>query len=119
MPASTKYKHRQLKTFITLWKYFRMLRDPLAVQKTLADHMWSKNICKTRKIWNHLTWQPLLARHVCVRVCECVCVCVCRSTTLWWSAVEVSAKKHTYLSLSSNTYISLKYNKLNLNMYFV
>ena len=33
MPA-LKYKHKQLKTFITLWKYFRMLRDPLAVKKT-------------------------------------------------------------------------------------
>ena len=49
-----------------------MLRDPLAVKKFLLTLFGSKNICKTRKIRNHLTYQPLLASHVR----ECVCVSV-------------------------------------------
>ena len=69
MPAK-KYKHKQLKTFITLWKYFRMLRDPLAVKKLANPFSGQKYLQNPKNIWNHLTYQPPLASHVC----ECVCV---------------------------------------------
>ena len=94
-----------------------MLRDPLAVKKTLADHMWSKNICKTRKIWNHLTWQPLLARHVCVCVCVCVKVSV-EERRCGVVPLKSPRKEHTYFSLYPQIRISLKCNKLNLKHVF-
>ena len=92
-----------------------MLRDPLAVKKFLRPSFGVKNICKTRKIWNHLTYQPLLASHACecARVCESESVC---GTTLWWSVVEVSAKKHITkprIYLSHISHISLA-NKISL-----
>ena len=49
-----------------------MLRDPLAVKKLANPFSGQKYLQNPKNIWNHLTYQPLLASHVC----ECVCVCV-------------------------------------------
>ena len=48
-----------------------MLRDPQAVKNVLLTTFGPKTIAKTQKklLWNHLTYQPLVASHVCV--CEC------------------------------------------------
>ena len=61
-----------------------MLRDPLAVQKILADHLWSKKFCKTRK---KTPLEPLDLLAMVGQSCVCesgrvlvsvsVCVCVC------------------------------------------
>ena len=104
-----------------------MLRDPLVV-KNLLTPFWVKNNCKTRKLLrNHLTYQPLLASHVCVGVCVCVFVCEsecveerrCGIVTLKSPKKHISEVKKTHVPLSS--YLSLnehsisqKHDKLNL-----
>ena len=96
-----------------------MLRDPLAVQKILADHLWPKNICKTRK--TPLEPLDLLATVGQSCVCESVnvlvsvCVCVrgdeqrCGVATLKSPKKTHIRKKH--ISLCLHIYIS------NLSLY--
>ena len=78
---------------------------PCRSKKLLLTTCGQKIFAKPEK--SGTTWP---VSHCWPVMCVCVCVCVCESerwrTTLWWCAVEVSAKKHTYLSLSSNTYLT-------------
>ena len=76
MPALQKNTYINKRTITSLRINFRLLRDPLAVQKIADPFPDQKFFAKTENIWNHLTLQPLLASHVCVSVCVCVCVCL-------------------------------------------
>ena len=106
MPALQKNTYINKRTITSLRINFRLLRDPLAVQKIADPFPDQKFFAKTENIWNHLTLQPLLASHVCVSVCVCVCV----FATVWCCVVEVSAKKHItkpriYQSRPTNLYL--------------
>ena len=107
-----------------------MLRDPLAVQKIFADHLWPKNICKARE---KTPLEPLdllatvgqLCESVIVLVSVSVCLCVCGDKPrcgvvtlkspkkLFPKKTHISLSSHLYLksfSLSSiNYYITIKY----------
>ena len=51
-----------------------MLRDPLAVQKILADHLWSKNFLQNPK---KTPLEPLDLLATVGQSCVCVRVLVC------------------------------------------
>ena len=53
-----------------------MLRNPLAVKKLADPLLGQKYLQNPKNIWNHLTYQPLLASHVCECVCDCESECV-------------------------------------------
>ena len=92
--------------------------------KTCRPFFGSKNCLQNPKnIWNHLTYQPLLASHVCVCVFVCESECVeerrCGIVTLKSPKKHISEVKKTHVPLSS--YLSLnehsisqKQDKLNL-----
>ena len=65
-----------------------MLRDPLAVQKILADHLWSKNICKTRK---KTPLEPLDLLATVGQSGVCVCVSVLVSVSVCVETNDVAA----------------------------
>ena len=52
-----------------------MLRDPLAVKKFLADHMWPKIFAKPEKYLEPLDLLATVGQS-CVGVCVCECVIV-------------------------------------------
>ena len=93
-----------------------MLRDPLAVQKILADHLWSKNILQNPKK-TPLEPLDLLATvgqsRVCVSVSVLVSVCVCGEERRCGVVMLKSPKKNTFLSLQTLLSLSLT-NKLSL-----
>ena len=67
-----------------------MLRDPLAVKKFLADHMWSKIFAKPEKSG---TTCPHLG--VCVSVCVCDCESECVEERRCGVVTLKSPKKNT------------------------
>ena len=100
-----------------------MLRDPLAVKKLANPFPGQKYLQNPKNIWNHLTYQPLLASHVCVCVCVCVCEseCVeerrCGVVTLKSPKKNTSQKKHIslypliYFSIAKQTLYLTKHDK--------
>ena len=94
-----------------------MLRDPLAVQKILADHFGPKIFAKPKK--TPLEPLDLLATvgQSCVCVCESVivlvsvsvCLCVCGDKRRCGVVTLTSPKKlfpkKTHISLSSHLYL--------------
>ena len=99
-----------------------MLRDPLAVQKILADHLWSKNICKTWKNSSGTTWPvshgwPVMCVCVSVWVGECECVCACGDKRRCGVVTLKSPKKNTYPQKHISLYPQLFHSVYNQLIY--
>ena len=106
MPALQKNTYINKRTITSLRINFRLLRDPLAVQKIADPFPDQKNFCKNRKYLEPLDLAATVGQS-CVCECVCVCVCVCDSVVC---VVEVSAKKHItkpriYQSRPTNLYL--------------